>query len=808
MTTKTQQFTVTDAGPRQAKKAAQALEKILSRGKFHIEITGVKGVNENRSEIWAFGDDTCDDALQRFEEIGEHYGWEISKANFKQIATEAMQAAKDIVLPVVDNRRSQSEERERLEAVEQSKLKREEKAAKQNSEIDLHVKELREKYPNAKPQGKESGQARAAANIRMELKVQFPKIKFSVRSRSASMMNAVDVYWTDGPTADDVDAIISKYQTYAGMDQTDYAMTKSDAFSRAVRIVLGCAKYVSSHRKISDEMKQAADVFFTAEQYDSRRCEHWSQSEHLSRILYSSDLRGSSVEAIEHADNNAGYVVKMSTEAKPAAQDSTSNEQYNIVEQFHTKKQVTFYIAVPVVRASTEVYKAERARAENSGGWYSRKFGSSPSGYGFATREAAEAFAGKSGDDSTSQTIGRPGDSLLARKFQDMAERLTNKIECCQKPLSQNWTPKRGRELNSRQREGRQLERTQKALLALSELHSAGEVPTNLASFRTKAAIYKALGLEHKRSESDCYEIIELSTYHDKSVEAVALQNLIAEDPEVVAERQRKQELQSKIDKLRLGKQPGFFPTPKTLANRMVEMADIQVTDNCLEPSAGIGTLADLMHEKIKAPFLDGGKAGDLICIEQILSMAEVCEMKGHQTESVDFMQWNNYYDFDKIVMNPPFEKQQDAKHICRAFKMLAPGGRLVALCGANALNRDNATGREFQALVSEYGAHNEQIDGAFKGADSFKQTDVSVLLIVLEKPGQKQTAEPQQDIDGRDRLTWDLVNPPRNAKDGLMNFVKMARAECEKGNAAEAELILVDLLNDLHSEDVRFSWS
>jgi len=860
MTIKTKQFTVTNAGPRQTKKAAQALQGILDRGKFHIELTGVQGANENRTELWTFGAKTCDDALKRFETIGEKFNWEISKANFKQIEAEAIQAAKDIILPVVDNRRSPEQEQERLEDIERNKREREEKTKKQNSEIDLQVQELREKYPNAKPEGKESGQARAAANIRMELKTEFPQTKFSVRSRSASMMNAVDVYWTDGPTADAVDAIINKYQTYAGMDQTDYAMTKSDAFSRAVRIVLGSAKYVSSHRKISDEIKQAADAFFTADQYDSRRQEHWTQSEHLSRILHSSDLRGSAIESIERADNNAGYVVKMSKISKPAVQAATSGETYNIVKQHHTKKQIDFFIAVPVNRMERELYLSELDRAKTFGGWKSRKWGSSPSGYGFETREAAEAFTGESGDDSNSQSIDRPGDQQLASKFEEMAEQLTNKIEDCRRPLGQNWTPKRGRELNSRQREGRHLERTQKALLALAELHSAGELPGSLASFRTKAAIYKALGLEHKRSESDCYEIIELPTFHDKSPEAAALQDLIAEDPAKILERQRKQELQSKIDKLRLVKEPGFFPTPKTLANRMVEMADIQSDDICLEPSAGIGTLADLMSEKIKQK---GENQGQLHCIEQKISMADICKMKGHVTTQTDFMEWTPdelIGQFDKIVMNPPFEKQQDVKHICRAFEMLAPGGRLVALCSGNVLNRSRANvAHELQSLVNEYGTHNEQIDGAFKGADSFKQTGVSVLLIVLEKPSESLEdliievdngrtcltneqaklicgelleneekynqllndaqhvynvvsdileVEPPQDIDGRDRLTWDLVNPPRNDKDGLMNFVKMARTECEKGNAAEAELILVDLLNDLHSEGVKFNWS
>jgi proteasome lid subunit RPN8/RPN11 len=381
------------AGPRQTKKATQALEKILSRGKCHIELTGVQGVNENRSELWTFGDETCDDANRRFEEIGERYEWEISKTNFKQIETDALQAVKDIVLPVVDNRRSQDDERERLAAAEQQRQSNAKRSAEKSSQIDIEVEKLRKKYPNAKPEGEKSDKARAAANIRMELKAEFPRTKFSVRSRSASMMSAVDVYWTDGPTADAVDTIIEKYQTYGGMDQTDYATTKSDAFSRAVRIVLGSAKYVSSHRKISDEIEQAADPFFTDEIFASRRQEKWSQSEHLGRILHSSDLRGSAIVGIERADNNAGYVVKMSTKPAPTAQPATADESYKIVKHHHTKKRIDFYIAVPVEHMDRELYLSELDRAKTFGGWKSRKWGKSPSGFGFETSEAAHAFA-------------------------------------------------------------------------------------------------------------------------------------------------------------------------------------------------------------------------------------------------------------------------------------------------------------------------------------------------------------------------------------------------------------------------------
>jgi len=40
-----------------------------------------------------------------------------------------------------------------------------------------------------------------------------------------------------------------------------------------------------------------------------------------------------------------------------------------------------------------------------------------------------------------------------------------------------------------------------------------------------------------------------------------------------------------------------FFPTPKPLATRMAELADIKQGDTVLEPSAGNGNLADAARE-------------------------------------------------------------------------------------------------------------------------------------------------------------------------------------------------------------------
>ena len=47
--------------------------------------------------------------------------------------------------------------------------------------------------------------------IRVQLAKKFPAVKFSVKSRSYSMGSSIDIHWTDGPTAKDVDAVVQGF---------------------------------------------------------------------------------------------------------------------------------------------------------------------------------------------------------------------------------------------------------------------------------------------------------------------------------------------------------------------------------------------------------------------------------------------------------------------------------------------------------------------------------------------------------------------------------------------------------------------
>lgn len=97
-------------------------------------------------------------------------------------------------------------------------------------------------------------------------------------------------------------------------------------------------------------------------------------------------------------------------------------------------------------------------------------------------------------------------------------------------------------------------------------------------------------------------------------------------------------------------------------------MKSLQVSNNWLEPSAGLGALASLMPEDRRT------------CVEISKLHCTALEAKGIRAINADFMEWGPSTKFDRIVMNPPFSEGRWKAHLERAIDMLAPGGVVVAI--------------------------------------------------------------------------------------------------------------------------------
>lgn len=155
-----------------------------------------------------------------------------------------------------------------------------------------------------------------------------------------------------------------------------------------------------------------------------------------------------------------------------------------------------------------------------------------------------------------------------------------------------------------------------------------------------------------------------------------------------------------------------FYPTPRELAERVVEAAEIQPGHSVLEPSAGQGGLADVIAEHGAEP----------LCIEIAPLNCGVLEAKGRRVLNADFMTWAEACSnrFDRIVMNPPFSEGRAKLHTITAAGLLKPGGRLVAVL---------PSGHRGQIDMPGYDAEwSQPIENAFPGVS------VTVAILTLHR--------------------------------------------------------------------------
>lgn len=158
------------------------------------------------------------------------------------------------------------------------------------------------------------------------------------------------------------------------------------------------------------------------------------------------------------------------------------------------------------------------------------------------------------------------------------------------------------------------------------------------------------------------------------------------------------------------------FFTPRGLADLVAYRCNVK-GQQVFEPSAGEGALAE-------AAMRAGAK--EVLCIESNPERVAILEKKGFVTKALDFLEMIPVPMMPRIVMNPPFTKNQDCQHVAHAMRFLEPGGTLVAIMSGN------TTRPRFGALLSAieamgYGFRFEGI-----AAGEFKESGTNVATIML----------------------------------------------------------------------------
>lgn len=164
---------------------------------------------------------------------------------------------------------------------------------------------------------------------------------------------------------------------------------------------------------------------------------------------------------------------------------------------------------------------------------------------------------------------------------------------------------------------------------------------------------------------------------------------------------------------------PGFFETPPTVVERMIEEAGIDPGMSVLEPSAGRGGIADRLPDDVS-----------ISVAEHNHRLRELLSEKGYAPHE-DAMAVPGT--FDRVIMNPPFERGQDMEQVRHAYDHnLAEDGRLVAIMAPGWQYKTDKRSQAFRDWFDEAvgGAVEELPAGTFKRSG----TGVSSVMVVVDK--------------------------------------------------------------------------
>lgn len=169
----------------------------------------------------------------------------------------------------------------------------------------------------------------------------------------------------------------------------------------------------------------------------------------------------------------------------------------------------------------------------------------------------------------------------------------------------------------------------------------------------------------------------------------------------------------------------GYFPTPPTVVEQMIELADLESGMRILEPSAGRGAIA--------RPLAALGHPVD--CVELLEENAAAIKEDGFAASLTvgDFLETVPDPSYPRVLMNPPFAKQVDIRHVTHAHRFLAPSGVLVSVMSNGVTFRENRVAVEFRAMVDECGG---EVVPLPSGSFTVSGTGMNTVLVRLPAIG------------------------------------------------------------------------
>lgn len=176
----------------------------------------------------------------------------------------------------------------------------------------------------------------------------------------------------------------------------------------------------------------------------------------------------------------------------------------------------------------------------------------------------------------------------------------------------------------------------------------------------------------------------------------------------------------------------GYVATPPEIADRIVALADLAPGVAVLEPSAGDGALVSAIRRVgldpmpvVVAVEPNADRSSALIALAKVIVV-----------DTLENFAASEPAPFDAVVMNPPFAMPGQPTawidHVQLAWRLLAPGGRLVSVVPAGFAHRQDRRHVAMRDLIAEHGGCDDLPIDAFEVSG----TGVRTMAIWADKPG------------------------------------------------------------------------
>lgn len=227
-----------------------------------------------------------------------------------------------------------------------------------------------------------------------------------------------------------------------------------------------------------------------------------------------------------------------------------------------------------------------------------------------------------------------------------------------------------------------------------------------------------------------------------------------------------------------------FYPTPKTLLNKMLNKVDMSRIKYVLEPSAGKGDIINgykdkyiINHRRMFGYLRDGEDRFDkyvkVDAVEYNDNLRNTLRGQGLNIIGSDFLELDPPRFYDLIIMNPPFDN--GVNHLLKAIEIQERmGGQIVCVLNANTLKNAYSVDRvKLLSLLDKYNAEIEYLQNEFSNAE--RKTDVEIALINLNINMKDNTSifeknfKREMNVDLEDEISFTSIVPKMNKLESLI---------------------------------------